>query len=231
MSVATTFQLFAKAPVPGTVKTRLHCALGPEQAATLHARMIRHAAAAVTAACAGIAAARGELWCAPDTTDSCLGGIAARHALRLRRQSGGDLGARMRDALAAAMPGKAILLGSDAPALDAPMLIEAARALDDHDIVIIPADDGGYVLIGCRHRVPACFDGIRWSTPAVMDETRARLAAAGTLWRELPAAWDVDTPADLERLAADVRFSHLLDGLETAEGPGRVNSRSPAFII
>jgi glycosyltransferase A (GT-A) superfamily protein (DUF2064 family) len=111
------------------------------------------------------------------------------------------------------MPGRAILLGSDCPVLDAPELIAAADALMLNDSVFVPVEDGGYALVGCRGSVPDCFEGIVWSTGGVMARTRARMTIAGNRWMELPVAWDVDTAADVARLGADVRFSHLVAGL------------------
>ena len=81
--------------------------------------------------------------------------------------------------------------------------------------MIIPADDGGYALIGCRRQVPDCFGGIPWSTSSVMDETRKRLDAGGVRLTTLSPVWDVDTPADLCRLANEPRLSHLTPELKT----------------
>jgi rSAM/selenodomain-associated transferase 1 len=213
MPTSVTFQLFAKAPIAGTVKTRLFPVLSPQDAATLHARMVEHAARMIATACAAIAQSSGELWCSPDATNEMLRASASRHGLSLRQQPAGDLGTRMRFALESAMPGPAILLGSDCPLLDAPVLIRADCALRSHDAVFVPVEDGGYALIGCQGAVPDCLADIAWNTGEVMAQTRARLTTAGTRWVELPAAWDVDTAADLVRLGADVRFSHLLAGL------------------
>ena len=213
MADAVTFQLFAKAPVAGAVKTRLQPALDAEGAAALYRRLVTQAATAVAGACGAIGGAGGELWCSPDAANPFLRDLADKHALRLREQASADLGTRMQTALAAAMPGRALLLGSDCPLLDAEMLVAATRALDRYECVLVPAEDGGYALIGCRDSVPDCFDGIAWSTGGVMIATRACLAARGTRWFELPPVWDVDTAAELARLARDVRFSHLLDGL------------------
>ncbi|MBK8742883.1 MAG: TIGR04282 family arsenosugar biosynthesis glycosyltransferase [Betaproteobacteria bacterium] len=218
MAAAVTFQLFAKSPVPGSVKTRLIPALDARDAATLHARMVEHAARAIALARAAIPGADAEMWCSPDVTDPILRAIAARHGLRLQRQAADGLGARMREALESALPGRAILLGSDCPALDARTLIAADRALLAHDAVFVPVEDGGYALIGCRDAVPDCLDGIAWSAGAVMTRTRVRLAAAGVRWAELPGAWDVDTAADLARLAADARFTFLVEGLHIRDG-------------
>ena len=68
------------------------------------------------------------------------------------------------------------------------------------DAVVIPAEDGGYALIGMRTPERALFTDMRWSTPGVMDETRRRLTELGWTWREPVTLWDVDRPEDLERL-------------------------------
>jgi len=225
------FQLFAKAPVPGSVKTRLHPALSFSDAAILHMRLVARAAAALEGVRETLPEAGLELWCAPDSSHPALRSLAERHRLELRRQQGPDLGARMRHALTAAMPGMAILVGSDCPAIDSALLRRAAVALLDVDAVFVPAEDGGYALVGCRDRVADCFDGIAWSTADVMRETRSRLRAASTRWVELPSVQDVDTPADLARLAADVRFSQLLDGLTVHASAGAAESIRTTTII
>jgi glycosyltransferase A (GT-A) superfamily protein (DUF2064 family) len=125
----------------------------------------------------------------------------------------------MQDALGRAMPGIAILVGSDCPLIDSSLLLSAAEALIGCDAVFVPTEDGGYALIGCRDRVPDCFDSIRWSTDDVMRATRRRLETNGTRWRELPRAWDVDSPEDLVRLRADVRFAQLVSGLTIQARP------------
>ncbi len=93
-----------------------------------------------------------------------------------------------------------LLIGTDCPALTGKHLRAAASALADHDAVLIPAEDGGYVLIGLTHAVPELFTDMPWGSAGVAAETRARLAHLGLRWRELDALWDVDRPEDLARL-------------------------------
>jgi glycosyltransferase A (GT-A) superfamily protein (DUF2064 family) len=107
----------------------------------------------------------------------------------------------------------AILIGTDAPALDAPLLRAARQALDSHEAVFVPALDGGYALVGLRRPAPELFAGIAWSTPEVMAMTRQRARAAGLRWAELPAIGDIDVPEDLDHLR------HLPGGW-TEGGPG-----------
>jgi hypothetical protein len=92
--------------------------------------------------------------------------------------------------------------------LSAKHLRQAAQSLNEHDAVVVPAEDGGYVLIGLRHPSPEVFMGIDWGTDSVMAQTRQRLAALNWRWSEPALLWDVDRPDDLPRLFAaypDVR--------------------------
>lgn len=208
-----TFQVFAKAPVPGGVKTRLVPALSPVDAARLYVRLLERTIAGLEGARRALPESMLELWCWPTVEDPTLAALAAHHGLELRVQQGPDLGTRMRHALGEAMPGIGILVGSDCAALDASFVLGAVEALLASEAVFAPTQDGGYALVGCRRRVPDCFGGIRWSTASVMAATRERLRACGTRWTELAPTWDVDEPADLARIAADVHLSPLLDGL------------------
>jgi uncharacterized protein len=195
--------ILAKAPVPGLAKTRLAPALGAAGAAALAERLLRHAAAQAAAAAPGHV----TLWAAPDATHPVFAQLQQQHGLALAVQPGGDLGARMArvfDATFAAGDGPVLLMGSDIPALDSATLRQAAAALRTQGAVFVPALDGGYALVGLRAPRPgllaALFDGMTWSTPQVMAETRQRLAALGVAHAELPAVADIDEPADLARL-------------------------------
>lgn len=197
--------VFAKAPVPGAVKTRLVALLGADGAAGLHAGLVRHALTVATSAAVGPV----ELWCAPDERHAFFARCADEFGLALHAQRGADLGARMAAAFEHAFAAGAslVLLGSDCPTLGAAHLREALAALASHDAVFAPAEDGGYALVALARPLPAIFEAIDWGTAAVMGQTRAKLAAAGARWKELATVWDVDRPADYERL----RREGLLD--------------------
>lgn len=183
--------ILARAPVPGKAKTRLIPALGAAGAADLQRRLIRHALATARAAAIGPV----TLWLDGDMT-------SLSDDVTVRPQPEGDLGARMLAALrASATPAGALVIGTDCPALTADHLRLAARSLENRDAVIFPAEDGGYVLIGMRTPAPEPFEGIDWGTDRVMAQTRARLAARDWRWEEPATLWDVDRPADLDRLA------------------------------
>ena len=189
--------ILAKAPLPGLAKTRLAPVLGADGAANLQARFIAHTVTTAQSAAVGPV----TLWAAPDPHHAVFQTIAAQLGIALAAQPEGDLGTRMMAAVEAAR-GPAIVVGTDCPALTPEHLRAAARALvDGIDVVIIPVDDGGYGLIGMQRAEPALFAGMPWSTPSVMVETRRRLSRLGLSWREPARLWDVDRPADLDRLA------------------------------
>jgi len=194
MSEPVSVAVLAKAPLAGFAKTRLIPVLGADGAALLQARLIERAVAtACEAACGPV-----TLWAAPDDAHPAFQAMRAQYGIALARQGDGDLGARMRVAIGAA-PG--LVIGTDCPALTSGHLRTAADVLrGDADAVVLPAEDGGYVLIGTRRPRPALFERMPWSTPDVMAQTRARLRALGLTWREPVTLWDVDVPADLERL-------------------------------
>jgi rSAM/selenodomain-associated transferase 1 len=186
--------ILAKAPTPGSVKTRLIPALGAAGAAALHARLIE--GTIETACAAGIGPV--TLWVT--TPHPHFAALASRFHIALAAQPDGDLGARMLAACEAAA-GPVIVIGTDCPALTASHLRQAADVLRAGGaVVVIPAEDGGYVLIGSRRPQPELFAGMTWSTDQVMAQTRQRLARGGLTWRELPPLWDVDRPEDLGRL-------------------------------
>jgi rSAM/selenodomain-associated transferase 1 len=189
--------ILAKAPLPGLAKTRLAPVLGADGAASLQARLIERVVTTAQAAVVGPV----TLWATPDHHHPVFQTIAALLGVALAVQPDGDLGTRMMAAITAA-GGPAIVAGTDCPGLTPEHLRAAARTLvDGIDVVIVPVDDGGYGLIGMRRPQPALFDGMTWSTSSVMAETRRRLTRLGLSWREPARLWDVDVPADLERLA------------------------------
>lgn len=200
--------VFAKAPVPGQVKTRLASVLGPDAAASLHAGLVRHALA--TAAHARLGPV--TLWCQPDASHSFFARCATEFGVRLETQRGADLGERMRRAFEPAWQARAplLLIGADCPALTVRHLESAAAALRSHDAVLVPAEDGGYVLVGLGRALPAMFEGVSWGGAGVMGQTRERLAAERATWAELPALWDVDRPDDYARLQREGLLAEVL---------------------
>lgn len=204
--------VFAKAPVAGQAKTRLIPALGAAGAARLAERLLRHTLA--QAVLAGVGPV--ELCCSPDASHPVLAELALQHRVTIGLQGEGDLGERMSRALSRALQSHpaALLIGTDAPALDAPFLRDASAALRDHDAVFGPALDGGYTLVGLARTVPGLFDAMAWSTPRVMMHTRKRIRMLGLRHAELRTLADIDEPADLIHLPTAWRA-----GIETATRP------------
>ncbi len=127
-------------------------------------------------------------------------------AWQLRPQCGATLGERLMQATAAAFADGAqrvIVIGSDAPWLSAADILDAFAALDRADVVMGPAEDGGYYLIGLSRHTPALFEGIAWSTSAVYAQTTAIARALDLRLHELPRGYDIDRPEDLDRFLAE----------------------------
>jgi hypothetical protein len=191
--------VFARAPTPGRVKTRLVPLLGRRGAARLHEQMVEKAVrTAIAARCGDV-----ELHCAPGTGHAFFRDLRRRFGTRLRVQGRGDLGERMRRAFRRALRRRAcvMLIGSDCPALCPSDLRAALRALrGGADAVLSPAEDGGYALLGLRRACPELFEGVAWGSSGVLRQTRSRLARLGWRWQELRTLWDVDRPSDVARL-------------------------------
>lgn len=183
--------IFAKAPVPGRVKTRLIPALGETGAARLATHMLDRALEQALAAAVGPV----ELCMSPAPDAPDWADIAFPAGIEASDQGEGDLGTRMaRAAQRAIAHGEAVLLtGTDCPDLTAARLRQAAAHLAEYDAVLHLAEDGGYPLLGLRAFNASLFTDIPWSTATVADLTLKRLAALG--WR----VWVGDTLRDIDR--------------------------------
>ncbi|MES3008221.1 MAG: TIGR04282 family arsenosugar biosynthesis glycosyltransferase [Pseudomonadota bacterium] len=216
--------VFAKEPRLGEVKTRLQPLLGAERALALHEALIGYVFGNLQRA--GLCAT--ELWVASSSSSSDQHShevfLSICNKKDIYVQKGADLGARMRHAVehAWSRADSVILVGADCPSVDAEYLRQALTVLDSGESVVIgPADDGGYVLVGLRKQAgsaPAnaalcdalfgatptgieAADELPWGTERVLEITRDRLHQAGLTWVELEPRWDVDRPEDLPRLA------------------------------
>jgi hypothetical protein len=191
--------VFAKAPIPGQVKTRLISLIGATAAAALHEKLVFRCL--TTAVDAGVGPI--DLWCAPTIRHPFFTRCSKEFRVELHRQPDGDLGRRMGWAFRKTFrrASSALLIGTDCPSLTQGDLTKAAEFLvQGIDAVIGPAEDGGYFLLGLRHYDPLLFTDISWGTESVLDQTRARLGRLGWRWHELAERWDVDRPEDMERL-------------------------------
>ena len=189
--------LFAKAPVPGQVKTRLCPPLTPAEAAAVAWALTQDAAGLVQSS------RRLELVMAysPDTEAPFFG--EKFPGIRLLPQGEGDLGLRLDSAfsrvLLPGVPG-ALVLGSDHPTLRVETLELMLDALEKHDLCLLPTEDGGYAALGLRRLQPALFQGIPWSSPHVLSETLRKAESQNLSSHVLDPIYDLDRPEDLARL-------------------------------
>lgn len=189
--------VFARSPEPGKTKTRLIPALGPEGAARLHEEMIRTTLGECRAACKAMAAQLEvrTTGCEPSAFAVRFGG-----ELHCTDQGGGDLGERLHRAITAAAEQGAtriVVIGTDCPTLTSDLIESAFSGLIDSDVVLGPALDGGYYLIGLKAPCQSLFTDIAWSTAEVFEATKCAASAAGFTVKVLVTLRDVDTPADL----------------------------------
>lgn len=196
--------VFAKAPIPGQVKTRLCPALMPDEAATLHGSFVLDTVERTKAAVGRFNLPVDRfLACAPSSTHPFFKVMEARHGVRLIDQEGDDLGQRMAgvfDRLFAQGYRSVVLVGTDVPSLPLEEYRRTFGLLESHDLVLGPALDGGYYLLGLTRPAPALFTDIPWSTGDVRRITEEKARSLG-LTIALTAPWrDVDTIEDLTAL-------------------------------
>ena len=190
--------IFAKLPAAGFAKTRLIPALGAEGAARLAQQMLHHTVREALAAAVGTV----ELCVTPSPDEPEWRQQKLPHEVYWSCQGEGDLGDRLsRAAQRTLQSGESILLiGTDCPALNAKKIKEAADALSHSDAVLIPATDGGYVLLGVNQFHEALFNNMAWSTAMVFDKTMVRIQQLEWTATVLPACHDIDEPSDLPYL-------------------------------
>lgn len=197
----TRIVVFSKAPIPGTVKTRLIPALGMDGAAELAGRMLQHAERQAVAAKTG----QVEICVTPDEAVSMLPFSELPLEIVVSAQGPGDLGERLAHAAERVIGSgeDVIFTGTDCPALNASVIREVAGLIKANEAVIIPALDGGYVLLALSRFDASIFAGIEWSTSTVFIETVKRIERLGWRLNILPAMRDIDTPSDLESVPSD----------------------------
>jgi len=194
--------VFAKFPQPGRTKTRLIPALGADGAAALHDRMVRHTLDRVGELLKHCELLKHHEVAARVWTAGSDPQIFARHFetdLPCAAQSDGDLGQKMHAAFTHMLreADAAVLIGTDCPDISCGILSMALDGLQSADVVLGPASDGGYYLVGLRRPTPSFFEGIQWSTSTVLAKTLERAATLGLAVQLLPMLSDVDEPQDL----------------------------------
>lgn len=213
--------IFTRYPEPGKTKTRLIPVLGEIGAANLHRQMtektlkIARQLQALNSVSIEVRFTGGNL----DVMQNWLGSDLIYDA-----QCFGDLGERMSKAFETAFhEGKTdiITIGTDCPSLTVDILAQGFESLKHHDIVLGPAQDGGYYLIGLKDYFPELFSGISWGTAEVFQKTINRSKALNLSVGELPLLSDVDRPEDFV-------FNKFSNNRETDRQKSTVSSQRPA---
>jgi len=186
--------VFIKAPQPGKCKTRLIPYMSAEQASEFYKELVINCLdKATTLEHTDIA-----IYTYPDINHPYIKALGERYPVSLKLQSGSDLGERMHHAIQQSLQEyeKCILIGTDCPVLDTRYIDKAFKALDQHDMVLGPAKDGGYVLIGATKIEPSLFNNIKWGTNTVLQQSLNNNEAAAYKTHLLSTLWDIDTPED-----------------------------------
>jgi uncharacterized protein len=196
--------IFAKAPIPGQVKTRLCPPLTADEAATLHGSFVLDTLERTKAAVGKLKLPFDRyLACSPSSTGVFFKIMEERQGVKLIDQVGDDLGARMNqvfETMFASGYQHVLIVGTDVPSLPLEYYQQALALLDKHDLVLGPAHDGGYYLIGLNTPMPALFENIPWSTDRVFSLTRKKADGLGVSPALLSAWRDIDSIDDLKAL-------------------------------
>lgn len=204
-----TVVVFVKAPRPGAVKTRLTPFLSEEDAARLYRAFIQDTLAATS----GLQGVLTSIAYTPADAQPFLQALLDGGPFDWFPQTGETLGARLWHAFQRAFQRGAervVTIGSDSPTLPPSIITQAFEALITHDVVLGPATDGGYYLIGLTNlspravSYPRLFEGIAWSTGIVLRQTLDAVQSAGLTSAELPRWPDIDQPDDLPRLFEEI---------------------------
>ncbi len=201
--------MFAKYWEPGRVKTRLAAAIGDQAASSLYRRFVL----TLLRRFAGVGQRR-VLAYTPAERRTEFAALAADDWM-LAAQGDGDLGQRMQDYFVEAFRSGAdrvVLIGSDSPNLPVEYVHNAFQQLDRYPVVLGPADDGGYYLVGATGSVPPIFQGIQWGSPQVWTQTVHLLRDADCPYGVLPPWYDVDDLAGLRRICRDMAIQDPWDG-------------------
>lgn len=205
--------IFTRYPEPGKAKTRLIPALGAEAAAEIHRQMTEFTLAQVKPLMESRSLSV-EIWFAGGDRDQMEAWLGSD--LRYQPQPDGNLGDRMMQAFQSAFDSgvnAAIIIGTDCPELTEPILAKAFHALQQTDVVLGPAVDGGYYLIGLRRSIPDLFQTIAWSTDRVLQQTVAIVKKLDLSFTLLPILTDVDRPEDLP-VWKRIKDARSIDGKE-----------------
>ncbi|MDH5230819.1 MAG: TIGR04282 family arsenosugar biosynthesis glycosyltransferase [Gammaproteobacteria bacterium] len=189
--------VFAKAPIAGYSKTRLIPFIGADAASKLQEQFIQRTLKTVCSDRDWTV----YLFTTPHSEFPVFQEWSTQAGLLFRQQITGDLGQRMANAFAQIKQchDRVIIIGTDCPDLNVAALHQGFACLDHDDVVIFPAEDGGYVGLGLKSLMPGIFRNIDWSTEKVLQQTMERIKQVGATWHLMPELWDVDNYEDYKR--------------------------------
>jgi len=196
---------FAKWPVLGNVKTRLAHSIGDEKALQVHMDLMNEVLSKLISAKLEGIGADIELWLneIPEKENEMAAIIkkTSEAIIPCKVQKGNNLGDKMADAIISSLKSysKVIIVGSDCPNISAKTLVKASKALNNSDIVLGPAEDGGYVLIGASKFKAEIFNDVAWGKGEVFDKTIKNIQTLNFTYSALEKSWDVDDLTDYER--------------------------------
>ena len=194
----TVILLFAKAPVEGKVNTRLIADIGVKAATKLQHDLIQQRLSMLKQANLCTV----TLMCSPDVQDDYFISCKDSYPITLLEQSGADLGKRMLNGIKQALQQYkyCIVIGTDAPVLDEVLISQAIERLKtDAEVVFVPAEDGGYVLVGLHKPYEFLFQDISWGSAEVMQQSTSKLKKNAISFSELSTCWDIDRLEDYQR--------------------------------
>ena len=194
----TVILVFAKAPVEGSVNTRLIPDIGVRAATQLQHDFVKQRLDMLTQE----KMADVILMCSPDEKQNFFMQCKKQYSVKLRKQTGENLGERMRNGVRQALIDykHCIVIGTDAPALSMRMIHQTMDVLrNDTDVGFVPAEDGGYVLVSMKQCHDVLFQDINWGTAEVMQQSKDRLNENNISYKELEPCWDVDRLEDYQR--------------------------------
>jgi|TARA_B100002003_G_scaffold229152_1_gene238205 hypothetical protein len=194
--------IFAKAPIPGTVKTRLCPPLSPEEATALHSSFLMDTIEQTKKGLGKLKADR-FVACDPSMEHPFFTAMRSHHGVQLLQQRGNDLGQRMEGAIRELLDrdySSVVITGCDIPTLPVEEISRAFGLLEEQDCVLGPCTDGGYYLIGLRCLYPELFSDIPWGTSAVLNLTKKKADVLNLKLGFTTPWFDIDTPDDLRTL-------------------------------
>ncbi len=205
--------VFTKVPELGKVKTRMQALYPAEFSLQLHTHLLDY----FLSQCANTHVLPIDLWLS-GSLDSFNQQFPIFSHINQYLQQGEDLGARMAFAIKSALNNKErlsegfILVGTDCPFVNQAYLLQACETLKNHDVVVGPASDGGYVLLGLKKNSQTLFEEIHWGSEKVLEQTLSAIVKEGLSYYLLPTLDDIDRPEDLSKLENIPYFYDLLLG-------------------